>query len=385
MDYQRRLNRAQENMVTKNIGLMYLTYGPNLWYLAGMPRADIEFVEFGRHADHIWGAYIGIDGQVVLVAGGVRGSVFKRQSSKMPWVKMVRSIDDSENPDDVLAEIIGLFDPKDKGIVVDDRARAETVVALKRVLPHNLITTASDITAPLRVIKDQDEIATMTEAGRIADEVCAEALKFLEVGITEFDLAHHIYYQLGKRKVAYPAFSTAVIFSSPDRRRTQGNKVSTNDVKLQVGDSVSFDFGACFNGYCSNLGRTAFIGNPPPRYREAYDFMMHTHSANLAGLATGRVTAVQSESKAGRTAEGVIRDDDYVLSCFVHGIGVDHHELPFPDRDVESLLMPGMLLAVETSITDRAGYVCQLSDVVLVKEKGIEPLTNFHKNLSIID
>lgn len=261
MDYKGRLGRAREEMRKRGIGMMFLTYGANLWYLAGVHRRRPELTDTNAYGDYVCGAYIGADGGFILVAPRMGGAFFQREADKKPWIDRVRIIDESEKPKDVLTEVVKSFHLKGRGVSLDDRAWMKSGLLLQQILPDSSFSLASDIIAPMRMVKDADEIAVMQKAGEITDEVYGEVLKFLKVGVTEYDVAHEIDYQFAKRGVEHPSFVTGVRFTRPGKPRQIGALRATRK-RLEEGDAITFDFGACYNGYCSDFGRTAFVGEP---------------------------------------------------------------------------------------------------------------------------
>src|SRR5207302_10066433 len=66
---------------------------------------------------------------------------------------------------------------------------------------------------------------------------------------------------------------------------------ATGREPLREGASVMFDFGAVVDGYCSDFGRTIYVGEPPADYREAYDVMLAAQEAGRAAAAAGAPAA----------------------------------------------------------------------------------------------
>jgi len=384
MDYESRLKRARDAMNERNIGLLYLTHGANLWYLAGIQRSPLlAFTDTNHYGDHICGAYIGADSGFILIAPRMGGSFYVKEAENKPWIDSVRIIDESERPEDVLAEVIESFEVKHKGISLDNRAWTESVLAFRQVLCDNPLLVASDVIASMRMIKDDDEIAVMRKAGDITDEVYGDVLKFIKAGITEYDIAHEIDYQFSKRGVDYPAFVTGVEFRRPGRTLPKGGPTRATGNTLQEGDSITFDFGVCYQGYCSDFGRTAFIGEPPVEFQNTYRFVIEAQKTAIEAMISGTITATQLD----RVARDVIDRAGYghgFTHRLGHGIGVTVHEPPYLYQPDNTLLVSGMIMTIEPSITLPESYGCRVEDVVVVTESGGMPLTNFHKEIVVI-
>lgn len=380
MNYEDRLKRAREAMIEKNIGLMYLTHGANLWYLTGIPRSPLGFTDTNRYGDYICGAYIGTDEKLTLIAPRMGGRFYLDEAESKPWIGDVRVIDESEEPEDVLDEVVRSFDVKGKGISIDNRAWMETALAFRGILPENSYSAASEIIDPMRMIKDEDEISLMREAGEITDEVYGEVLKFIKVGVTEYDIAHEIDYQFTKRGVDYPSFISGVKFKSQKGSSPIEGGIRSTGNTLKEGDSILFDFGACYKGYCSDFGRTASAGEPAEELKKAYKIVVQAQEAAIEKMVSGTITAMQLD----KVARDIIEEAGYG-NAFTHRlghcIGVTVHEPPFLYQPDETLLVSGMAMTIEPSIILPDSYGCRIEDVVVVTETGGIPLTNFHKEI----
>lgn len=385
MDYEDRLRRAREEMKVRNIGMMFLTYGANLWYLASVHRLEPRLTDTNTYGDYVCGAYIGADGGLSLVAPRMGRAFFQREAASKPWIDEVRVIDESERPRDVLAEVVKSFQLKGRGVSLDDRTWMKSGLLFQQMLSGSPISVASDIIVPMRMIKDADEIAIMQKAGEITDEVYGEVLKFLKVGVIEYDVAHEINYQFAKRGVEYSSFMPGVRFTKPGIPREIGALGTSIDPsrKLERGDAITFDFGACYRGYCSDFGRTAFVDEPPAEFLRIHHLVMEAQAAAIEAMVSGAITAMQLDS----IARNIIEEAGYgggFTHRLGHGIGVTVHEPPYLYEPDETVLVSGMTFTIEPSIYLLDSYGCRVEDVVMVTEKGGLPFSNFHKKLSVI-
>lgn len=381
MDFKGRLERAREQMRERDIGLMYLTRGANLWYLTGIRRRGPELTDSNAYGDYVCGAYIGADEGFTIVAPRMGGTSWRAEAEGKPWVDEVRIIYEDESPGDAMKEVLKSFRVKGRGVSVDDRAWVQTGLLLRESLPGSRLSLALDIIAPMRMIKDEDEVALMKRAGKVTDEVYYEVVDFLKVGVTEYDVAHEVDYQFAKRG-AYNSFVTGVRFSKPGRPRSAASP-RTTPRKLEEGDSVTFDFGACLDGYCSDFGRTAFVGKPPLEFLRMHNLVMEAQAAAIERMVNGTITATQLD----RVARSIIEDAGYgefFTHRLGHGIGVTVHEPPFLYIPDETTLVSNMTFTIEPSIRVPDGHGCRVEDVVMVTEKGGVPFSNYHKELTAI-
>jgi len=383
MNYENRQNKVREVMNERNIGLMYLTHGANLWYLTGIPRSPLGFTDTNRYGDYLCGAYIGNDGRIILIAPRMGGRFYQEEAKSKSWISDVRIIDESEEPKNVLREVIESFVLGDKGVSLDNHAWMETVSAFRQILPKNPFYVASDVIDPMRMIKDEEEIAVMRKAGEITDEVYSDVLKSIKVGVTEYDIAHEIDYQFTKRGVDYPSFMTGIKFKGPSGTSpVEGGIRSTGNI-LKEGDSILFDFGACYQGYCSDFGRTASAGEPAEELNKAYKVVVQAQEAAIEKMVSGTITAMQLD----KVARDIIDDAGYghaFTHRLGHCIGVTVHEPPYLYQPDETPLVSGMAMTIEPSIILPDSYGCRIEDVVVVTENGGMPLTNFHKEIVVV-
>jgi Xaa-Pro aminopeptidase len=381
MEFKGRLSRAREEMRARGVGLMYLRRGANLWYLAGIQRRGPELTDHNTYGDYVQGAYIGAEEGFVLVGPRMGGTGWVNEAEGKPWVDDVRIIDESETPEKVLEEVLKGFDVKG-GVMVDERAWAHAGLLIQKNLPGTEMSLASDIITPMRMIKDEDEIALMKKAGEITDKVYGEVVKYLKVGLKEEDVAHEVDYQFTKHGSQQNSFVTGVRFRSPKRPWTLFGPRSTSR-KLEGGDTISFDFGGVYKGYCSDFGRTVYVGDPPAKVREIHDTVMAAQAAAIERMVDGTITAEGLD----RVARGLIKDAGYG-ECFVHrlghGIGVTVHEPPFLYIPDDTVLRTGMTFTVEPSILLTGSWSARVEDVVMVTEEGGVPFSNYHKELTTI-
>ena len=102
----------------------------------------------------------------------------------------------------------------------------------------------------------------------------------------------------------------------------------TTSAQLHKGGTVSFDFGATFEGYASDFGRTVFIGEPDPELLTCHKLVMDAQAAAMAMMKTGQASCQDAD----RTARGVIADGgygQYFTHRLGHSIGKDMHETPW--------------------------------------------------------
>ena len=382
MDYEGRLSRVREAMRQKGIALMYLRRGANLFYLTGIKRRRPELTDSNSYGDEIHGAFITVTGGITLVAPRMGGSGWQRAAEGKSWISRVRIIDESERPKEVLREVIGQLNMRGKGVAIEERAWAKTVLMFRQVMPYSKLTDANEIIEPMRMIKDRDEIEVMKKAGEITDRVYTKVVDSLERGMTEIDVIHQIDYEFKKQGAEYNSFVTGVRFRSPNHPWVLGESPEKPRI-LEDGDTISFDFGCVYKGYCSDFGRTVYVGDPPAKVIEIHDLVMTAQATAIEQMKAGELTCEQLDSVARGIIERAGYGDNFVHRLG-HGIGITVHEPPYLYIPDDTPLQEGMTFTVEPSILLFGEWSARVEDVVMVTKQGGFPFSNFHKDLTTI-
>ena len=136
-----------------------------------------------------------------------------------------------------------------------------------------------------------------------------------------------------------------------------------------------FDFGAVADGYCSDFGRTIYVGEPPADYREAYDVMLAAQEAGRAAAAAGTPAAeVNAACRAPIEEAGL---GEHFRHRMGHGIGLGLHERPFISPEEETPLEPGMTFTDEPSIIVPGRFSVRIEDIVVCEEGGGRKLGSY--------
>jgi len=372
-------------MQERQIDLMFLPRGGNLFYVAGIRRQLEHGTDHNAYGDWLSGGYIQPDGPVHMVAPRMGGGFWLREAEGKPWVRDVRLILEPEPPIGVLREQLdraGLLGKRGR-IALDERTWAQFTIALRELAPDLEIVSANEIIAPMRMIKSEEELAAMQHGSDLTDQVFRTILGFLKPGVTEFEVAHEIDFQFVRLGAEYTSFETGVFFIQPQKAEDE-KTVRSGERALRHGDSIMFDFGGLIDGYASDFGRSAFLGEPGAEYLKAHDAVITSQAEAMKAMKAGQCTAAQANA----IARKVIADagfDDGFTHRLGHGIGVTVHEPPFLDGVDEIVLRRNMVFTVEPSIMywDRFGN--RIEDMVVVTETGGEPMSQIERKLFIIE
>jgi Xaa-Pro aminopeptidase len=234
-----------------------------------------------------------------------------------------------------------------------------------------------DVMTNLRKVKDDHEIDLIRKAVALAEEsfIAIRDRGDIKVDETESYLAGLLIFELRSRGAAgtsFPPIVAAGTNSSLPHYRP-------GETRVQRDQPLLFDWGALYNGYCSDLTRTFMIGRVSSRMKEIYKVVLEAQLTVLEFLRPG-VTTMQADRVARDVIEkaGFGKEFGHGLG---HGIGRDIHELPtLRKTGGDEELRPGMIVTVEPGIYLPGEGGVRIEDDVLITHSGAEVLSTLDKS-----
>ncbi|MDR0977934.1 MAG: M24 family metallopeptidase [Endomicrobium sp.] len=220
-----------------------------------------------------------------------------------------------------------------------------------------------------RAVKEDAEIINLKKACEITSEVCNIIKMELIVGVSELDIYYRILELFAKNHVS-ESFPPIVAFG---RNSSNPHHSSSND-KLNQDDIAVIDIGCTFNGYCSDLTRTYFLGRIDNKRKVVWDTVKRSHEEVLKGIKAGMPV-----SWADKTARGFIRSAGYsdkFTHTTGHGVGIEIHEMPSLSLDAEGVFLSGMTVTVEPGIYISQEFGVRIEDTILIEKDGCRVLTS---------
>ncbi len=378
-DFTRRLAGVQQAMAASGIDLLFLNASTNLHYLTGIARDEPNYGNTMYPGEWLTGAWVPQQGAPILTLPRMLADF---HLGNIPGYD-VRVLPDAGDPVALAAEVMAaLRVPENARIAVDDRSWAELVLNVQKLRPQAVLSQASAIMAPIRRIKDEDEIAIMRKAGAITEAAYLATLQQLKHGMTNLDLITEVNYQLRKHGSRTHSFVTSFYNMGKLYPFDFTNREEVLQIPLEAPVSVSFDFGAVYEGYCYDYGRSVFFGEPDEEYRRVHALVMASQAAGIAALRAGNTCAA-----ADAAARQVIVDGGYGPAFrhrLGHGIGMDVHEPPFLTASDHTVLEAGMCFTAEPSIFMPHHLGARVEDVVVVRAGGGEALTSGFQSLHVV-
>lgn len=216
-----------------------------------------------------------------------------------------------------------------------------------------------------RAIKDEEEIKNVEQACQITRNCFEYISQYLKPGNTEKQVARLIddYYS---NYAEGTAFSTIV---ASGENSSKPHAVPT-DRKFTEQDIITIDMGCKYNGYCSDMTRTFFIGNPTEKQKKVYDLVLKNHDQAISAIKEG--TNIKQLAKM---VENDFKLNEYnLIHSIGHGVGLEIHEKPYLSSKVDAPLRENMIVTVEPGIYIPGEFGVRIEDTVLVEKGGARKL-----------
>lgn len=248
--------------------------------------------------------------------------------------------------------------------------------ALRRQVENTRLIGVDDLVIGLRRTKENLEVELIRQAQRFTEEAFSHILGYVKPGVRELDLAAEVEFlfrQHGER--AFPS----IVATGPNAAFPHAEP---SDRRLRKGDVVTFDLGCRYQGYCSDMTRTVFLGRPESTLAEVYHIVLEAQERALAAIKPGAKCA-----EVDAAARNYIRDMGYADQFghgLGHGVGLEVHELPGLSYASRDTLAPGDVVTVEPGIYLPGLGGVRIEDMVLITESGYENLTRSPKRLIVL-
>ncbi len=250
---------------------------------------------------------------------------------------------------------------------------------LQKAAPKTSISAADEVFTNFRIQKDAEEILLMRRAVQIAQKAFLNTLPFIRAGISEKEIAAELTIQMLRQGADAEMPFPPIIASGPNSANPHA---VPSDRVLSNGDLVVIDWGAKYNGYCSDLTRTLVIGQPSDQSRAIFTAVQ---DANAAGRAVGKpgvpAGIVDDAARKIITKRGF---GEFFTHRTGHGLGMEEHETPYIFSSNQLVLQPGMVYTVEPGIYLPGVGGVRIEDDVVITASGAESLSDLSRDILII-
>lgn len=350
-DFSGRLANLYEKISAEEVDALLVTKIPNVSYFSGF-RGDSSALIVGKNFRK-------------LVTDGRYTEQARRETKNFQIVKQTEGLYKK-----LVEELKGCKKIGIEGNVVTVAQRDYLAKELQGV---ELKSVELDT---LRQVKDAAEIACIKKACEIADRAFEKILDVLKPEVREVEVAAELEYFMRKFGSERAAFTTIV---ASGWRGSLPHGTAT-DKKIAAGELVTMDFGAVFNGYCSDITRTICIGKASAEQKKIYNAVLTAQLYGLEIITAGK-SGVDVDAAVRKNLEDAGFGENFVHGLG-HGVGLEIHEEPRLSKfsKTENLL-PNMIATDEPGLYFENFGGVRIEDTVLVTSGAAQPLTRSPKNL----
>ncbi len=361
MSHADRLARTRARMAELGVGALGVAFGPDLLYLSGYEAIP---------TDRITMLVVRTDGAPQLFLPELelaRVSDISDEITVRPW-------HETDDPIELIAEHLRGVDV----LAIGDQLWARFVLALQAALPTARFVAASTVTGPLRAVKDDTEIAALTDAAAGVDQVASALRRTRFRGRTERDLHRELVDRIldvGHERVNFAIVATGPNGASPHHE--PGDRI------IEAGDVVLCDFGGTMRGYCSDITRMYSVGEPNREVRDAYAALVDAQEAAFQAARVG--TPCVDVDATARAVLGAAGLAERFVHRTGHGIGLESHEDPFLVATNTAPLSAGQTFSIEPGVYLTGAFGLRLEDIVVATGDGPRRLNQAARDVAVVD
>ena len=225
----------------------------------------------------------------------------------------------------------------------------------------------------LRQVKTKTEISCIAEACRIADDALKKILPLISVGRKESELRAALECAMLEGGSSGKSFDTIVASGEHGAYP----HATVTDKAIENGEMITFDFGAMYKGYHSDMTRTVAVGHISERqrflYDSIYDCVAHVEAVLKAGCSGCEMDALAREFLKERELSA------YFSHALGHSVGLEIHEKPVLAARDRTALTENIVITVEPGVYIPGTGGVRIEDTTVIHTDGISVLTKFPK------
>jgi Xaa-Pro aminopeptidase len=359
--FSERMNRVRARMDERGIDVLLLSVGADLPWLTGYEALETERLTM---------LVLPRDGDATLVVPRLEAARVEEQPAAFsiaPW-------DETDDPIAIVARLAGAATTA----AIGDHTWARFLLDLQRALPRASFRKGSEVTAPLRAVKDAFELVALRDAAAAVDGIVVEMRERPFEGRTE----KAVHRELVQRMLdaGHERANFAIVGSGPNGaspHHEAGGRV------IEAGDVVVCDFGGSMRHYCSDITRLFVVGDVSPEVRDTYEVLFGAQEQAVRSATVG--ASCEDVDAVGRRIIADAGFGDRFIHRTGHGIGVETHEDPYIVAGNTAPLVPGNVFSVEPGIYLPGRFGLRLEDIVVATADGPERLNHAPRDLAVVD
>ncbi|MEM6750836.1 MAG: Xaa-Pro peptidase family protein [Planctomycetota bacterium] len=356
--YRSRLAAVRKRLKAADLDGLLVSHAPDIRYLTGF------------HGEDSWAIIPSRGAWAVLVSD----SRFTTQIGRdAPWARLVLRKGAIAK---AAATTIHERELMRVGLQPGSIALAQRHALVKAVGRGRLDERFDDGLLVQRAVKTADEVKTIRKAVRIQQQAFTEMLELVVPGAVEAELAPWLEHRMRSLGADGPSFHSIV---AADANAALPHAIPGRK-KCKAGGIVLVDWGAKYEGYCSDLTRVVALGKMSRKMREVYQVVLDAQLAGIDAIRPGvKFKDVDAAARKVIDAAGYGEHFGHGLG---HGIGLEIHEQPVLASRAQGVLEPGHVVTVEPGVYLPGVGGVRIEDDVLVTPKGHKVLSDLPKDLA---
>lgn len=374
-EFKRRIQRVRESMEEAGLDLLLVHTPENIYYLTG----------YRTPGYYTYQCFI-----LPLDSEGMMLTRFMEEGNVMAqsWVEKRVTYQDTEDPVEVTGNTLKGLGVTGKRVGIEKSSWFLTTAAheqLAAAFQDTEFIDASDVVNKVRLVKSPAEIAYIRQAAQAAENGVRMGMEAIAAGKTENDVAAAVWTGMLQEGSEYPGLAPFVA-SGP---RSALGHATWERRELEKGDLVFLEIPGCINRYHAAQMRTAVIGNPPDEWKGIAQVIIDGLNAAIDTIEPGVTAGEVDDACRGTIARGGY--GEYFLYRTGYSIGIafppdwgEGHILSLRAGD-PTVLQPGMTFHMPPSALMYGVGGIGFSETVLVTETGCEVITNFPRELTVVE
>jgi len=363
--YLERMEKVREKMNEKGIDVFLAGPSSNLFYLTGYgigPDERLLLLVLPKNS----GTFL------------IANLLYKEQTKDLPVENQVYW-KDGEDPFTLLKAEIDRRNIKIKTMALEPQIPSLFSLPLSKTFSETQFFLGSELTEPLRQIKDESELDLIRRACKESDSALSALIDKGDywIGKTEIDFLRELGAQMDRAGLTSAGGSVQVGENAAIPHYTTGS------AQIQRGKCLLVDFWGQYKKYFTDCTRTFHFGKPDSEFEKIHAIVLEAH------------LAAEAKAKAGNTLEdvdlaarNVIEKNsygEYFTHRTGHGLGIDVHEGDSVNKGVKTVIKPGMVFSIEPGIYIPGRFGARIENLVAIRENSTEILHNFPRELKIIN
>lgn len=357
--FRKRIARIRERLADAPIDTLWILQPENRRYLSGFEAADGQLTESS-------GSLLVHRDACLLITDSRYDTEARDEARDFEVITLKKGLIES------LPEILVRLGTRILGFEEDFLVwgvHRELAKRLRRLSPPVSLRPLKGVVDRMRLVKDRSELEAMERASDLMTEILDRVIAGLKPGATEKEIAWKIeglVREAGADGLSFPS----IVASGPNAALPHA--VPT-ERKIRAREPIIFDVGARIDGYCSDMTRTVFLGEPAPRFKRIYRIVRQAQLSALREIRPGIESTRVDAAARDRIREAGF--GDYFGHSLGHGVGLAVHEGPRVGRENPVRLEKGMVVTVEPGIYLPGKGGVRLEEMVVVEERGPRILT----------